>query len=303
MGLSSLEQSVLLTVAYTDQFQFPLTAAEVMARLIQKVGEGWKLELAGHLSLHQIGLALKNLVRKGYLETQTTHYFLPGRQAIGKIRLDRRQTSRLKLIEIETLVQFAQSLPWVSAIYLTGSLAMSNAVDAADADFMIITQPGRLWLVRVLMSLFALVHGKRRAWHGEEQRSWCFNLWLESDQFELFAQHPSIYVAYELTQARVLLDKEGVGERLIAATPWVTEYLPRSAWMSQALEQREQKRNILVASHFWDSLNDIAFILQYRYMKPHITRELVTKKSAFFHPRDTQTSVMDGWIKSLKLLN
>jgi len=76
-----------------------------------------------------------------------------------------------------------------------------------------VTEPGRLWLTRLWVIWQAWRRGKRRSWQGEEKRSWCFNLWLDSDHLDLFQDYQSLYTAYELIQAQPVLDRGEVATR------------------------------------------------------------------------------------------
>lgn len=293
MALSSLEQAIILTISYPDQFSYPVTYSEIWHRLIKRVGEWWVV-LPKNPTKTQVSRTIKSLLRKKVIETDGTSYWLTGRSFLTDRHHRRQRASLIKWQEIGQVVRFAQRIPWVSAIFVTGSLAMNNAEPDDDSDFMIVTQPGRLWLTRPLISLFAIAKGKRRSWQGEEKRSWCFNLWIEESEFGVLAEETSLYKAYELIQAKIVFDRGGVEKRLRTMTQWVRGYLPNVKWVeSRSLPRLAFKNNWVTR------LNHLAYEVQLWYMKSHMTRERVTEQYAFFHPRDTQSSIIDNWIKSL----
>jgi hypothetical protein len=297
MALSSLEQAIILTVSYTDQFSYPLTVSEIWQRLVKRVGEWW-LVLPKTTSKKQFNTALKRLLRKGILESDQEFFWLKERSFLVDRRQRRQRISQTKWQEIEPLIRFAAKIPWVSAVFITGSLAMNSADQEDDSDFMIITQPARLWLTRLLISLYAFFKGKRRSWHGEEKRSWCFNLWLEESALVVLDEEYSLYRAYELVQAVCIFDRRQVEKRLHGITPWVKDFLPNAVWAgARSLPQIVRPTGLMT------HVNTLAYRLQRWYMSGHMTRERVTPQYAFFHPRDTQGSIIDSWIKSLNELN
>jgi len=297
MALSSLEQAIILTISYPDQFSYPLTMSEIWQRLIKQVGEWW-LVLPREVTQKQVAKTLKILLGKKIIETDGTLYWLRGRSFLSDRRQRRQRMSQGKWLEVDRAVAFAEKIPWVSAVFITGSLAMNNVDQDDDTDFMIVTQANRLWLTRLCLSLYAMALGKRRSWHGEEKRSWCFNLWLEEPALSILGEEHSLYRAYELLQAKVAFDRTGVAKQLRLTNQWLREFLPNAAWSGGRTVTSGFPQETWL-SRLTSRLNTIAFELQFWYMAGHMTRERVTKTYAFFHPRDTQGWIIDNWIKSL----
>ncbi|MDQ3009026.1 MAG: hypothetical protein M3Q81_05570, partial [bacterium] len=99
-------------------------------------------------------------------------------------------------------------------------------------------------------------------------------------------QRQSLYTAYEVLQAKPVFDRCSISAQLTAQNHWITKYLPH-----QRLPKAKHKFTPPSTSAVFDFLDRVAYQLQYRYMKPHITREHVTREMAFFHPRNTQAEV------------
>lgn len=293
MALSSLERAIILAVSYPDQFSFPLTELELWRRLPLKISEWWTV-MAKPPTVNQLKPALKRLQKKQIIESDGQFFWLHGRSFLVDRRQRRQRISQTKWQEVDTFVKFAQAIPWITAVFVTGSLAVNNADQDDDSDFMIITQPNRLWLTRLVVSLYAFFKGKRRSWQGEEKRSWCFNLWLEESAFPILSEECSIYKAYELIQAVCVFDRGGVEKRLHQATSWVKTYVPNVKWTGS-----RQPAVRVMTSSWLSRLNQLSYELQHWYMIRHMTRERVTEQYAFFHPRDTQGSILDGWVTSL----
>lgn len=287
MAVSSLEKAILLTVAYTQQFQYPLSREEITSRLIaRETSESNAFFDSQKVTQKTVIQTLNSLVKRKKLLLQKGWYFLPGKSDCIETRTKRSQAAAEKWQEVEFFVKAAQKISWIEAIFITGSLAMNNTRPEDDVDFMIVTQPHRLWLTRLWVTWFAWQHGKRRSWHGEEKRSWCFNLWVTSDSLPVFTEKPSLYVAYELLQTRCVFDRTRVEERLLKSNHWALEFLPLGQW-------KRGSRKPVAAKEGWFGTvaNYLAYAVQWVYMRPHVTRERVTLKWAFFHPRDTEAGI------------
>jgi len=290
MAVSSLERAILLTVSYTNQFDFPLTILELYERLVlRRQADSSPLFKPQNLTISLLKKAVTALVSAKKLEQAAGFIFLPQRRQVVALRQARAEMAVQKKSEVVAFVTQAQKIPWITGIFVTGSLAMKNAKTDDDIDFMIVTRSRRLWLTRLWVIWFAWRKGKRRSWHGEEKNSWCFNLWVAEDTLSVFQQTPSLYVAYELLQATAVFDRGGVEERLMAEVPWTTQFLP----LAKKFTTRRQSSEQLHQANFWLMiLEKLAFGVQWLYMRRHITREKISLNWAFFHPRDTEAKIM-----------
>lgn len=294
---NSVKKAVLLTIAYSDQFEYPLTADELYLRLIWRSDEG-KMPTS-----HSVLSALEGLVGDGFLGKSGGFFFLNGRENLVEVRKIRQKYALAQRSELKPLLAFLQKIPWVCGVVLTGSLAL-NAISASDdSDFLLVIEPKRLWLTRVLVIFCAWMKGKRRSWRSEEENSWCFNLWLDSEHLAMSSQQRSIYTAYEVCQADWLLWRGDIAKQFYGKNSWVKNILPNywqhknDFYQSKITKSQFFLRNPL--SYLIDGLDYLAFLLQLWYMKPHRTSEKVGRGLAFFHPRDTRSMINSGWHKSI----
>lgn len=288
-----IARQILLTLAYTTQFSYPLLEKEMSLRYIQAS------EQKTPPTEKEIRTALEWLKKQGFIAEKNGYLFLPGREADVIVRQERAAASTKKLAEIKPLVMFAKLIPWVHGVALTGSTAMRNAASDDDTDLLIVTAPHRLWLVRPLFIFFAYLFGKRRSWQKEEKNSWCFNLWLEETALAQPKASHSLYTAYEICQTEWLLSTHACKNYFFFQNQWVRRYLPnyfskRTVGLKMPAPRRETNGTLLL-----DLLNSLCFKLQLWYMKPHMTREKVALNYAFFHPRDTRRVITLGLKKIL----
>lgn len=291
--LTAYERAVLVTLAYTDQFSHPLTFDELCARCL-------RLELSDtEVSMLKVRHALKHLITLKIVQSKDqlgeTFYFLVGRSALVSLREERASIGIAKQQEINVLLNFLKRIPSVQAVFLTGSQAMNSADACSDIDFMIVTSPKRLWLTRILVSMFAQLKGKRRSWNNEEEGSWCFNLWLDTQHLQVVPAKQDSYRAYEVYQAQELWSKQGVGQLFFQANSWISRYffVQLDDPVKQLPVNDADQRSLI------DLADWLAWKLQSLYMKRHQTTEQVGRGFAFFHPRDTGRMIKDGWLTSL----
>ncbi len=225
-------------------------------------------------------------------------------------RLESELRSQPKWREVDELMRVARKVPFLSAVAVTGSVAMNQAVLNDDLDFLIVTQPGALWIVRPLVSLIAWLKGKRRSWSREEGNSWCFNLWLESDRLTIDESRRCTYTAYELCQAEWVWDSADIARKMYRSNSWAATYLPNFFQERQIMAPAVglvETDSLLARPTFSPGrwlirlINRALFIAQSWYMAGHHTNEDVSAQKAFFHPRDTRGLVHGRWLDLVRL--
>lgn len=343
------KKNILLTLGYSAQFSHALSASLLFKRLLCL---GTQYSFFDGFSLSDCCKNTK--LRYKLLDYSTFIGSLVDLFLQGKISRDLRggsyvyslkkttsfdfslATVQKKTGEIASLVAFISYIPWISALVLTGSVAAGTVRAKDDVDFMVITRPNRLWLVRPILLLFAWAKGKRRSWHSEEPNSWCFNLWLEETDLALSKNRWTVYTAYEVCQAKFvylssarelllqgLLNRSGSKAKksncelvFLSKNSWVAQRLPHffasnfakavHSYKNQTNSLSLSKKMLVLLDFLFEPLliflNLLAFSLQYLYMYRHMTTEEVTLKSAFFHPRNTKKQLYLGWKKQLHTL-
>lgn len=291
MALSSLEKAIILTVSYSNIFEFPLTEDEISRRLISK----------NRVSLEDVRNELSKLVRKDLIDNKDGCFFI--KNTLIADRKERNNFSKNKKREAQNFYNKAKLLPFIKAIAITGSLSVNNAKENDDVDWLIICQNHTLWIVRPLVILLALLYGKRRERDGHHRdNSWCFNMFLTEDTLDVAQQKRSIFSAFEVCQAEFVVDKDSVAEKFLIVNRWANNYLANFYTI------RLKESHGYVSNHKMNKqvnfviklLNKGLFFIQYHYMKAKITREVVSIDRALFHPRDTKRVVVQKWKKVLK---
>ena len=291
--MSKLVDSILNTLKYSDHFDYPLKKNEIYSRLIKC-----------STTPKAFDRTLTSLTNSGQLGHKGSYYYLPGRGELLSTRRARHKVSQDKIATLTPLISKLAAVPGVLAIYLTGSLAVSNSHPSDVLDLIIITSPGRLWTTRLLLTLYTEFLGRRRRpQDGHSQNQLCLNLYLTPDSFLIPKNLHSLYTAYELIQAVPVYDPTRTHPLLLAANSWISDYLPnirtllnRNSRLQVEKGSPAGERRVLVVQTLLDSLakllESLAYHLQYQYMKGKITREHITRDSAFFHPHNPGKKVL-----------
>ena len=202
---TALERAILQTVAYADIFEYPLTADEIHRYLIgMPAGRG---TVRGLLSNN-----LPNgLTRSGKFFTLT------GREHTVETRKSRMTDATSYWRKAVHYGHRMSHLPFVRMVAVTGALAMDNNADG-DIDYLVVTEPGRLWLCRAL--IVGLV--RIAALSGTEL---CPNYFLS--ERALVLDERNLFTAHEVTQM-VPLSGLNTYQTLRSLNRWTDRFLPNA---------------------------------------------------------------------------
>jgi predicted nucleotidyltransferase len=270
-----IADSVIQTLKYSAHFGFPLTFEELYVRLIKS-----------SCTKSELKKILPTLVSRKKIEQLKECYYLPGDSKLVARRKKNAETSLPVQSRAKNLAIQLSKIPGVLAIYLTGSLAMSNSTSDSDIDLMVITQNNQLWTTRFLLTIFTSLIGLRRTPMSKKNTGkLCLNLYLSPKSFSLPSSKRSLYTAYELMQAVPLYDSQNTHAKLLSTNSWIHDYLPNFPIPKSTprLSRENGKTGFL---------EYLLYSLQLLYMKNKITREYITKDVAFFHPNNPGEKVL-----------
>jgi hypothetical protein len=201
-----LGQAVLRTLAYSDIFDFPLTLGEVQRYLI---GRAATLEVLREA-----------LARLPQVDKDRDLYALRGRAGNFALRRRRSEIATKLWPQAHRFGRLIAALPFVRMVAVTGALASDNVEPGADVDYLIVTRPGRLWLVRG--SVLAL---NRLGRFFGLRTELCPNYLLTTRELALHDR--DLFTAQELVRMIPLSGIE-IYAAMRAANSWADEFLPNA---------------------------------------------------------------------------
>jgi hypothetical protein len=210
---TDLERAILKTLAYADVFDYPLTRREIQRYLI-----GVKA------SQSDVAFVLNNGTSAIQRISSTVDlYTLPGREGIVASRLHRAKRSTELWEKAGSYGRLIARFPYVRMVAVTGALAVNNTRSGDDIDYLIVTEPGRLWTSRAI--LIALVR-----WAALRGDNICPNYFLSKRA--LVFEHRSLYTAHELVQM-VPISGLGIYDAMRGLNHWIYRYLPNANNLAQ----------------------------------------------------------------------
>lgn len=285
--MHSIQLAIIRTLCYADIFDYPLTQTEVTRKLIAgKVVPARKIVEELH-HLHDTGIICQS----------GPYYHFPKRGRIVGLRTRRTRESQQKSERGKAIAHQLARLPYVVAIFMTGSTAVGNAPHNDDIDLMVITAQHSLWTSRVSITLWLELHGVRRRPHDHDNNNKiCMNLFLTPDSLAVPEERRNLYTAHEVIQVKPLVDPSNFHARFLKANQWVKTYLPNAFSTADSIQDDEDVSLLEAPSWIETTLRRA----QQGYMRHKKTREMVTPEAAYFHPRDTAGIVLTQYQERLK---
>lgn len=204
-----LEDAILRTVLYADVFSFPLTIAEIHHFLIADAP----------VSLAAVEETLARSARLREMLVCVDGVFMPaGREGLAAVRRAREAASERLWMQAQRYGVWLGRLPFVRMVALTGALAVRNAVDDDDIDYLIVTTDRRVWLARALSILIVRLARLRGV-------VLCPNYVLAESA--LRQERQDIFMAHELAQMIPLYGRDRY-VRMRADNLWSQRMLPNA---------------------------------------------------------------------------
>lgn len=219
-----LEGAILRTIAYSDVFHYPLRESEVH-RYLDTVAA----------TPSEVDSVLQRMAGSAIC-TEDDMVALAGRDALFAVRRKRRHEAARLWPAARRWARIIGRLPLIRMVSLTGALAVNNVERSADIDYLIVTEPGRVWLCRAM--IVQMVRAARLT--GVVL---CPNWLLSADALVL--EERSLFAARELTQM-VPLTGFDFYRRMRRLNPWAQCLLPNAAGPPVAIADEDRRSGAVV---------------------------------------------------------
>lgn len=196
---------VLQVLAYFDVFDYPLTAEDIFRH-------------SDHSSFIETQRVLHDLVERKIVNTQNNLYFLFGKFSNVAYREELQQRAESYYHKAEKYARLISRFPYVRGVFITGSLAKECMSIDGDIDYLIITEPGRLWLCRTFLTLF------KKTVLFNSRKYFCVNYYLDTNALHI--PDRNIFTATEIASARAAYNST-VCKQFFEENKWYSEFYPR----------------------------------------------------------------------------
>ena len=199
------ELAFLRSVTYASLFDYPLTLAQLHASLVEVRAD------APSVAAWWRGSAFLQAT----VEYREGLYFPAGRGDLLQTRRRRETLSRDLLERDHRVLSLVARMPFVRMVALSGSLAHLNAERSADLDLFVITAPGRVWSVTLLVLVISRLLGWRKRI--------CLNYVIS--ERALAIEPADLFSANQIIHLRPIIGHD-VFERFVDANPFVKALYP-----------------------------------------------------------------------------
>lgn len=223
-----MRDNILATLAYYDILDFPLKADEVLNYLV-KLNNNLNPE---EVSLGNIKRILNQLVLDGKVYKDSlpaseagSYYFLDEKNYLVPLRLKREKISAQKWAKARKAIRWLRFIPYVEAVFASGSLALNNCDELSDLDVLIVTKYGRIWLTRLLVSsLLSLIRIRRRYFQKIAPDKICLNHYITDQSLKI--QFESMYNAQNYLNLKpILLRDQNIINEFFSQNSWLGDYI------------------------------------------------------------------------------
>ncbi len=218
MNPSTLEQSVIHTLAYFNIFNYPLTVAELYRYLWNPPANLTIGELTGTIS------NMKQVELHNGLACLTGRSEIIERRTKAYLESERKYKKRLRYIALLTY------LPHVQAIFVVNSLAFQNVHEHSDIDLLIISKPGKIWTTRFFTTTLAKLLGIRPR-PNYTKDTLCLSFYLDSGSLhmkQLLSNPNDIYELYWLRHFFPIYDPKNINQKIADENTWLNTHLPNA---------------------------------------------------------------------------
>ena len=290
-----LTRSILATIAYFDVFSHPLTVQEI-----------FDFNQIPGCTDSALRSALLDLSAIGLVHASRGFYFLGDDPRVVDNRIKANGLAHKRMHAAWFYSSLIARFPFVRAVMISGSLSKGVMDPDDDIDFFIITAPGRLWIARVLLTLF------KRIFLLNSHRNFCLNYFVDNEH-QAIPDH-NIFTATEIGLILPMYNRELYLE-FLEKNSWYRYFYPNLKPVGTARDMPAGHMGHLIekvlSGKTGDRMDD--FCLQvtrqflarkYRDMDPErFQSDLETGKSiSKHHPHRQQYRVLEQYQDTLSIL-
>ncbi len=206
MTKENFRQHILRTLLYYEMFKHPLSAKEL-----------YHLFPVNSMTFASFQQILTQLIQQGDIAGEAGFIYTPGNKRFCSNRLAGETLGRKRLTIARLMSHIIKRFPFVRAVFVSGDLSKGVATSNSDIDYVIITEPHRLWICRTLLILF------KKIFLFNSKKYFCLNYFIDSRHLELDTR--TYYSATEIAHLKPLYNLS-LFIRYMNANNWILGYFP-----------------------------------------------------------------------------
>lgn len=316
--MPNIRNSILATLTYYGLFEMPLTLLEIYKYLINPGRLARLTEGVGDILLSDVADELEHLVGIGLIRERNGFYAITSEMDRWyDRRIEREKIAAQKWKKLLRIAGWFQAVPYLRAMFVSGSLAISSAGPKSDFDVLVVAASGRLYTCRILLSLAASLFMARRTKDDVvAPDKFCFNHYLADSHLRI--EYQSLYNAQTYVNLRPILYQGEVIDRFYQQNPWLNKFvytfhpfqrtIRRSVAPSRMLAIIAGAGESFLRGQIGDWIESKLKAYQQRRIKNNpVTyepggRTVFTDGQLEFHPRSAERSVIERYNAAIRSL-
>jgi len=190
---------------YYHIFRFPLILEEIR----RYSSDAWK----GSAELEQ---SLNELVERELIGRDGQYFFIADPDVVDERRKGEVRAQTI-LPRARRRSRFISGFPFVRAVAVSGTLSKGVMKPHDDLDFLVITEPGRLWICRFLLMCF------KRVFLLNSHRNFCINYFIAADRLAI--PDRNLFTATEIAWLLPMVNPH-LYRDFVKQNSWVERFLP-----------------------------------------------------------------------------
>ena len=305
MNTAQVKENILRTLLYYDIFSHPLKPEEIFIFLPQNSVP--KDEIFSLIRDFSSDSGCKFAECSGYVYVKPNEHYI-------ELRRKKEKCSRRMWRMARFITHIIKRFPFVSAVFISGSLSKNSSEEISDIDFMVVTKSGRLWVARTLLMLF------KKIFLLNSYKYFCLNYFITEDNLEI--PFKNVFTATEVAYIKATFNTTLMSS-FVMANKWIKDYFPNYKFLDPYLHSAGFKVNN--RKSLLQKLLEIAFagsagnkldnyfkektekFWEKKYSKlPEADRKLLFRTErnvSTAHPGDMQRNILAKYCERLKKFN
>lgn len=262
-----LLKQTLFTVAYYNALGYYPTSFFIWKNFIDIKGDGRVVSYDDVINMVD-KLTDKNKIieQNGMYKLNTQELFGEQKNINGKNKLDdhkifnwykeqiqKDKISVHKIKKVKKWAKLSRGIPYLRGLFLTGTLAMKRGDSGSDWDVLVVLAKNRIWLGRLIFTMWLEIVGKRRRGNKIENR-FCLNQFVVDDKLKF--KEKNEFFSNELLMSRELLGMVKLQKDILQKNKhWIQMFKPN-------FQLRQIKNNEKKISYLKILQNKLEFFLE-----------------------------------------
>ena len=277
--------NILKTIIYFSIFKYPITKEEIIA--------------FSAINKRNIDEEIGFLENKGIIFNHNGYYSCCEDHTLVKRRLDGNAQAKKVMPTAIRRGRFIAKFPFVESVCISGALSKNYYDKEGDVDFFIITRKNRLWVARMILTLF------RKVFLLNSTKYFCTNYYLSANNLEL--EEKNRFTATEIATLIPIAGEKNIRE-LREKNNWIYDFFPNVKLPEINQDSRNYTKRIsrliegIFSTKFGDNLEEkIMKIHQEKWRKKYskLSKQEFqlafksSKKVSKSHPNNFQSKVLN----------